>query len=664
MSESPPHCYRAEIDGLRAIAILAVVFFHLGAHCPGGYIGVDIFFVISGYLITSLILRDLRLTNFSLVDFWQRRIRRIIPALSFSILTVLAAGWLLLLPSDYVALGKSAIAQAFMVANVYFWRGDNYFAAESQSEPLMHTWSLSVEEQFYLIFPFILIVFFRFPSLRTPRSILALLICGVMMSFALSIYGMKVKPQATFYLLPTRAWELGVGAIIAALPHASLPHGRRVREWSSWAGLLAIVMPIWLYDESTPFPGLAAIPPCLGAALIIWANSPVSAAPPINIVARVLSSKPFVLVGLISYSLYLWHWPVIVYWKYWKPETEPVTKLEMTGMFFIGLAFAVASWKFIEMPFRKKTLSRKTWRPVILPLCGLASTFIIGLVIFLNQGDLNRFSDKVIRFDQAVYDHRPAIQRNAEEIAQDLLPEIGHPADSPSRAIDILLWGDSHAMAAIPAFDEFCKRHQLVARYAVHAATAPTLSTDLNRDPSFSLTVEGQRAYGRELLKFIATRKVKSVFLVAHWERYEKDDAGKFKPALAETIAALKKLGVKVFVMRNVPSYPIKVPKQLAREEIFGATGDGWLTSISDHKNRNILIDQLAKENQQAIFLDPSISLENEKNQRYFVEIDGRPLYRDSNHLTITGAKSIILPMLDLISPEFLSKQSNGPFPH
>ena len=262
--------YRPEIDGLRAIAVLAVVLYHAGLGVAGGYIWVDVFFVVSGFLITSLILKDLQEGKFTLAHFWERRARRIIPAAVVIILATLIAGWFLLLPSDYAKLGKSAAWQAVFGANFHFWRATNYFAGPAEEQPLLHTWSLAVEEQFYLFFPLILFSMFRFRLFRRRGALLALFAVGFVTSLAVGIYAVPRMPAAAFYLLPTRAWELLCGAIVAILPASALR--RPLREAFCWAALAAILAPCFLYTKQTPFPGHAALPPCFGTALFIWAS--------------------------------------------------------------------------------------------------------------------------------------------------------------------------------------------------------------------------------------------------------------------------------------------------------------------------------------------------------------------------------------------------------
>ena len=264
--------YRPEIDGLRALAVIAVIMFHAKIALSGGYLGVDVFFVISGYLITSLIIKELQKGTFTFVAFWERRIRRIVPATSVMVVAVIVAGWFLLLPNEYVALGKSAMALAAIVANIYFWRDTNSYFANGEEMPLLHTWSLAVEEQFYLIMPLFLVVAFNLSAPR-GRLLLPIVILSMFGSLAASIYGVAVFPGAAFYFLPSRAWELLIGSILALIPAGWILSNRLARETVTYAGLASIVAPCLFYTKDTPFPGLAAVVPCAGTAAIIWANT-------------------------------------------------------------------------------------------------------------------------------------------------------------------------------------------------------------------------------------------------------------------------------------------------------------------------------------------------------------------------------------------------------
>ncbi len=290
------------MDGLRAVAVLAVVFYHYGFwQVPGGFIGVDIFFVISGFLITCIIHREMADGHFTIRHFYERRIRRIFPAL-FAMLTVASiAAWFLLFPVDFEAYAKSLVATAFFSTNFEFWREVGYFDVAASLKPLLHLWSIAVEEQFYLLFPALLLL------VGTSSRWKLLSVVGILLiaSFAFSLWAVSDSSSTAFYLLPSRMWELMMGGVVALAPLSSL--SRWWHEVVALAGAALIAWAIWTYDRWMPFPGLPALAPCLGSALVIYAG--VGG----NMVSRVLSAKPVVFVGLISYSLYLWHWPVLVF---------------------------------------------------------------------------------------------------------------------------------------------------------------------------------------------------------------------------------------------------------------------------------------------------------------------------------------------------------------
>jgi peptidoglycan/LPS O-acetylase OafA/YrhL len=281
--------YRPDIDGLRAVAVLLVVLFHARWGFTGGFVGVDVFFVISGFLITGMMLKEQQSGTFRLADFWIRRVRRIIPASLVMVVAVLVAGAFLLLPHDYETLGESAISQQFMLANVYFWRNTGYFDAPAEQRRLLHTWSLAVEEQFYLGYPILFALVQRIPKKLTVLLLLAI----SAVSFAVSEWGVWHHPSATFFLLPTRAWELLMGGLLCFAPPPT-----RFKDWqlglASLVGLGGIVVAGWFFSSSTPFPGRNALLPCAAAALLIYANSS-----RLTWIGRALAARPVVLVGLI-----------------------------------------------------------------------------------------------------------------------------------------------------------------------------------------------------------------------------------------------------------------------------------------------------------------------------------------------------------------------------
>jgi len=300
--------YRPEIDGIRAIAIISVVLFHgWGSIFPGGYVGVDIFFVISGYLITSIIFREMKEGSFTYLRFYARRARRILPALLAVIVATTAAAFLLFLPDDLIEYGRIVIYTLLFGSNFRLAAEPGYFHHSMQENPLLHMWSLSVEEQFYLLWPTLLALMLSLlPERRHKQTVLGLSILSLLAAEAL----VHIWPRSAFFHLPTRGWELLAGALLAMnfIPRTV---SKASAESLSAIGLVLMIAPIFLYDKETPFPGLAALAPVLGCALAIYSTENERTR-----VATLLSWKPIVFVGLISYSLYLWHWPIFAFGCY------------------------------------------------------------------------------------------------------------------------------------------------------------------------------------------------------------------------------------------------------------------------------------------------------------------------------------------------------------
>lgn len=296
--------YRSDIDGLRAVAVLPVVLYHSGLTVfSGGFVGVDIFFVISGYLITNIIWTEIRSSDFSILRFYERRARRILPALFVVILATLVAGSIWSLPQQLAGIGASSAAAVLSVSNFYFWSQSGYFSPHAEMLPLLHTWSLGVEEQFYLIFPLGMVLLHRLKL--NPPMVIAVAIAPL---FAVGVYLSYTMPAVSFYLLPARAWELLIGAVLA-LGIVPKVHNRSLREAMGIGGLSIIGLAIFMIDPQMRFPGFVALAPCIGAAALIHSGHVPTVA------SRLLSVRPMVFVGLISYSLYLWHWPLLAFTK-------------------------------------------------------------------------------------------------------------------------------------------------------------------------------------------------------------------------------------------------------------------------------------------------------------------------------------------------------------
>ena len=371
--------YRAEIDGLRAIAVVPIILFHAGfEYFSGGFVGVDVFFVISGYLITTIILSEKEQGTFSLVNFYERRFRRILPALFMVMLVSLIFSLLWLMPSYMEDFSQSLMAVSTFSSNILFWRESGYWEISNELKPLLHTWSLAVEEQYYVLYPLFLMLIWHFRKCWILGSFIVI----AAISLATAQWGAYNKPIPTFYLLPTRGWELAIGAGIAyyflyrkQTVRTLLSH-KSVNEALGLLGLLMISYAVYVFDKGTPFPSLYALVPTVGTGLIILFSSSQT------MVGRLLSIKPLVAVGLISYGAYLWHWPLLVFARHLS-ITEP-SELTFAILALLSFPLAYLSWRYIEKPFRTKSIfSRKT----------IFTLSFIGSVIFITVGLAGHFSN-------------------------------------------------------------------------------------------------------------------------------------------------------------------------------------------------------------------------------------------------------------------------------
>lgn len=650
--------YRPEIDGLRAIAVFGVLFYHVGLKCPGGYVGVDVFFVISGYLITSLLLRDLESSRFSIVRFWERRCRRIMPALVVMVLVTLLVGCVLLLPQDYLKLGRSALFQSLFASNIFFWQDAGYFTSEAAEKPLLHTWSLAVEEQFYLTTPLLLMVTARGGRKRVLRVLLVLFAA----SFGWGMWRLEQDPAGAFFLLPSRAWELVTGSLLAALP-ATWNHGLgRWREAAAWLGLACILGAYMGYSEEIRFPGLAALPPVLGAALFIWSNQRPAGDVPPTWVGRLFTLRPLVFLGLISYSLYLWHWPVLAFINYW--SFAPMGKGGKLAVVLGSLLLAVLSWRFVETPFRRKLLVSQ--RSLLLAAGGaIALLLLAGLGIAHFQGlpwrlpaylthGYGKNSEACFMFTHQTY---------AKDLARDDLVPLGNRG--PGGEVRVVLWGDSHAMAALPAFDMALREAAISGGGILHSSTVPLLD--------FHVTVPNGPevdtvALNHAVLEWLRQHRPAHVVLAAYWHVYELK--GKvpgvasdyylrcYQDHIVSTVKELVRTGCQPWIMLQVPEHPQGVPKAHAFSVIFGveesrfaSRPDAWNGLAG--KGGNFLREV---EKAGAKIIDPRPAFLDARSGHYRLSMDGAALYGDKHHLVREGAEKMLTPVLRAFMLPFLAR--------
>lgn len=427
--------YRPEIDGLRALAVLPVILFHAGVELfSGGFVGVDIFFVISGYLITSIILQEKKSGKFTLVNFYERRARRILPALILVMLFSALLGIALLDSSEVIDLGESLIAVSLFLSNFLFWRESGYFDTAAESKPLLHTWSLAVEEQYYVLFPLFITIFWRFGQ----NLILYLLVFIFLISFYLSIWGSINKPSAAFYLLPFRGWELLIGVFLAF--YLNKRRSYKTNLWINFlgiAGLALIFYSILRYDEYTPFPGLAALAPVLGTALLIlYAIKG-------TLIYKLFTFKPLVSLGLISYSAYLWHQPIFVFSRSLFLEELNISLVLL--LITLSLVLAYLSWRFVEAPFRDRTKfsTVKIWKLSLLSFCAF---ILIGYtLIYTAKKDSSAeliFGEKTLQLPKKY----AGLEFQGKRCLS-IYNDIDNPCEIKfsNEGTDFILIGDSHA---------------------------------------------------------------------------------------------------------------------------------------------------------------------------------------------------------------------------
>lgn len=372
--------YRAEIDGLRAVAIIPVVFFHAGFSIfSGGYVGVDVFFVISGYLIASIILREQEKDLFTLASFYERRARRILPALMLMVLLSMFAAWFLLLPSELIDFGGSIISVGVFVSNIFFAQQSNYFAPSAEFIPLLHTWSLAVEEQFYLVFP----VFMSFTIAWLKRHRILILSLLAVVSFVYCEWAWRNTPETNFFLTFSRAWELLAGIFCAFYLQNAKQANQLLAQVGSIIGLCLVVYSVCFFSKEIPFPSFYTLVPVVGSVLmILYAN-------PNTLAGKFLSLPIFVGIGLISYSAYLWHQPLFVFTRI--NSFEELSKIELLGLSLLAFICAYISWRWVEKPFRNRNwLSRS--RVLWLALLCTVVLITLGAVLIMANGFEDRFA--------------------------------------------------------------------------------------------------------------------------------------------------------------------------------------------------------------------------------------------------------------------------------
>lgn len=658
--------HRPEIDGLRAVAVGAVVLFHFGVPgLKGGFVGVDIFFVISGFLIGGILWKELALTGrLSLTNFLVRRIRRLAPAYVAMAIVVSVASSVILLPFELREFGKSLIASTFYLSNVYFASQSGYFDTDSSTKILLHTWSLSLEEQFYVFLPLLMLILSRW-----RRALLAAVAVACAGSLLANLLFTPIAHTAAFYLFPFRAWELLSGVLLAIYGH------ERAARWRhhaalSWLGLALILGSVAFVSDDRNFPGFQVIAPVLGTLLIILNGRHEN---PVN---ALLSSPPMVFLGLISYSLYLWHWPVVTLWSYYRGSE--IGTADVAGWLALSLGLAWLSWRYVEQPFRQNSrLSRRSIAASM--LAASASMLAIGGLIYRGDG----FPE---RFGPAVRTHIEASADFIQDWSRCSVPSEGPFAGirlcplGPEGKPAFLVWGDSHARAFKDGLDRLAYDSNTPGLMIWRAGCPPLFGVQKQESSSSREEDEAcSRANDRMLEAVSGTLDIDNVLLIGRWAYYEQGagtglDAHNtialakypgalpgaqpqsqvYDDAVDETLGILSQRFKRVLVLRQVPEIPWYDSRDVARRL---ARGD----AVADQEARfSIPLPAVAERGGAAEA--PFLKAQRENKitwldaDSYFCSSqscsavrEGQSMYFDNNHITNSTAlrnRDLFLPLI------------------
>ena len=616
--------YRAEIDGLRALAVLPVILFHAGFEWfRGGFVGVDVFFVISGYLITTIIISEMAVGKFSIINFYERRARRILPALFFVMAACLPFAWFWLAPMHLKDFGQSLVAVSTFSSNILFWWESGYFDTAAELKPLLHTWSLAVEEQFYLLFPLLLMITWRLGV----RWILTLLVLVFLCSLALAQWGAYNYPTAAFYMLPTRGWELLVGVFAAFyLKYNTHLESRALNQALSLLGLSMLVYSVMAFDETTPFPSLYTLMPVLGTCLLIVC------AVPQTISHKLLSLKLLVGLGLISYSAYLWHQPLLVFARH-RMFGEMSTTI-VTILCLSSLAMAWVSWRFVEKPFRdKKNISFRS----LLLFCATTSLLFIGLGFFshVNDGFRNR-----INADIELSTISPSPLRNDCHSKET-------PCEYYGETVEWATFGDSHVVELSYALAELLKQYNLGVEHNSYTSCKPSLS-DVD-----------SRCYvwiNQTLERLVESKTIKNVVMSFRLTSYLYGESAGLYPTLPdnktdrekellwdeflEIVRKISQSDKQVYFVVQAPELPRYIEElafwdtSVSSERIKGATLDWWL------KRNAFVFERLDDLPEEIVVIDPK-NLFCDQTWCYANDSIGF-FYFDDDHMSVYGSAKVM----------------------
>lgn len=616
--------YRSDIDGLRAIAVLSVIIYHIkGAWLSGGFLGVDIFFVISGYLITGIIYSEIVNNKFSLKSFYIRRMKRILPAFFFMVLLTIIAGYFILLPYEFYKLGFSAVSTLVFASNFNFsLRSGGYFDTSAEEWPLLHTWSLAVEEQYYFIFP--LLMLFIMTVLKLKSKLLLCLLALTVLSFYFATK-MSLNDELSswsYYMLPTRGGELLVGSMIAIFnkqEYKLLTNNMRAKTYLSIISFSIIIISFIYVNKSMVFPGILALPVCLATAILISFKSDLS--------LRVLSIKPLVKVGLVSYSLYLVHWPILAYAKYlsvFNSSNDELSSITILLCILLIITCALVSYFWVELPFRAKQWS---FKKSFVKFLFVPSLIIGGLAtaIIIQQGFYDRFSNDTVLGDMA-FSH---LDKNK---CPSLL-NLGCVGGEQTSKKMIMLYGNSHAEHYYDFFDKYAKQAdyklELVATGGCGIANHSKKCSLIN--DYFNTNVH----------------KADIVAISQRWDTVLSNDKHIFLAALERLITQMKTENKTVVIMAQTPKWSLSISKLWNCSRIFGECSHK-VQLMNDYQDFNKVMKRFSL-HQNVLFWDPYLEIKN--NETPFDSLS-RPLFFDDNHLSRYGSQLMFKSFSNLSKQE------------
>jgi peptidoglycan/LPS O-acetylase OafA/YrhL len=621
---------------MRAVAVWSVIFYHLKVFpFSGGYVGVDIFFVISGFLITSILLKSLRETGLIPFNFWIRRIRRLLPAYVFVACSTLLAGYYFLLPGDFESFGRSLAYQSLFISNFLFVKESGYFDAAAELKPLLHTWSLAIEEQFYLILPPTLYLLYRFKQRLLPP----VLFLAALASLALCIFTLQHSKTDAFYLPHMRFFELLIGSLAALIQGSFLTRIKRawIIETIALLALAITLIPFFLYSDATLFPGAAALPPTLGTATLLILNKHHG-----STVRSLLSQRFFVFNGKISYSLYLWHWPIIVFYSYFDLPTAAGPK----ALLVLGiLGLTLFTYHLVEKPFRESFLRN---RPNSLALGVMLFSFLLGASgwwISHNSGFRTRFDHATLQYSDGASDRSQWWEpSNCEPIfsganGKAQVCSIGIKNKSGRKRVAFI--GNSHMGHLLPAIKTLALRTEIEVLF-------PSQNCSWISIPGLRGNCEEAASF---LMEELRQKRIQHVLIANYWRRLAEQP--NFQTNLLRLIRDLKATGASVTLVKQTPDYSFDVPKALALKGAF-------LGSQEFQKRSNESLDSLI--DNAAPHPDGSIEVASHfchDTSHCLIEKNGRSLYSDSNHLSIQGAhfiEPVLLPYFLRIQGDSNSK--------